>query len=344
MARTKTNVEETSKEVTEVDFEIDTTETNEPNGTFVPLSKEPEEEVEQKPKEHNKNTELVNCLRNEVVIVRPILRQKNGITNPKHVLYGGMSNNAKRIFSVPKLSSNAYVNVLTNSEKAFLEDVMGLEYNALSIHRKNNNFWDDSNEAGISKVELYKEDNRLNLADPADYIRYKILLANKNYICPSLKEWQDNPKATYQFVIINEGDETKSAKLKMNAIQLCYKEFGKIEDDTDTLRTIIEIITGKATEPSTKLDWLQTKANELIQADPKLFASTITDETLSTKVLIKKAHDTGLISYRGNQLYLTSTGTPLCENNEEPTLSVAAKYLNNPKHQNVLFVLQAKLK
>ena len=31
-------------------------------------------------------------------------------------------------------------------------------------------------------------------------------------------------------------------------------------------------------------------------------------------------------------------------NNEEPVLSVAAKYLNNPKHQELKFMLEAKLK
>ena len=29
--------------------------------------------------------------------------------------------------------------------------------------------------------------------------------------------------------------------------------------------------------------------------------------------------------------------------NEEPTLNIAAKYLNAPKHQDILFALQAKL-
>ena len=65
---------------------------------------------------------------------------------------------------------------------------------------------------------------------------------------------------------------------------------------------------------------------------------------LPTKVLIKKSIEAGLISNRGNYLYLRSDNTPLCEANEEPTLNIAAKYLNNPKHQEVKFSLEAKLK
>lgn len=287
---------------------------------------------------------LVNCLRNERVIVRHIPKERGMVTNPKHILFGGMAENASRTFVVPRLSSGMFVNVLTDSEKAFLEEVMGLEYNALSIYKKVDNFWDDSNENGISRVRLTKQDNYLNLADPEDYIRYKILLANKDFIAPSLEALEDTPKMSYQFVIITEGAETKSAKDNMSATMKCYKEFGKIENDINILRTIIEAIDGRPTAPTVKLEFLQTKANQLIQADSKLFLKVITDPMLSTKVLIKRAIEAGLIANRGNYLYLRSDNTPLCENNEEPTLNIAAKYLNSPKHQDIKFTLEAKLK
>ena len=286
----------------------------------------------------------VNCLRNERVIIRHIPKESGMVTNPKHILYGGMAENAVRTFVVPRLSSGVFVNILTDSEKAFLEEVMGLEYNALSIYKKVDNFWDDSNESGISRVRLTKQDNYLNLADPEDYIRYKILLANKDYIAPSLQALQDSPKATYQFVIISEGDETKSAKDNMSATMKCYKEFGKIENDINTLRVIVETIEGRPTAPTVKLEFLQGRINTLIQADSKIFLRVITDPMLSTKVLIKRAIEAGLISNRGNYLYLKSDNTPLCEVNEEPTLNIAAKFLNAPKNQEIKFALEAKLK
>ena len=286
----------------------------------------------------------VNCLRNERVIIRHIPKESGMVTNPKHILFGGMAENAVRTFVVPRLSSGVFVNILTDSEKAFLEKVMGLEYNALSIYKKVDNFCDDSNESGISRVRLTKQDNYLNLADPEDYIRYKILLANKDYIAPSLQALQDSPKATYQFVIISEGDETKSAKDNMSATMKCYKEFGKIENDINTLRVIVETIDGRPTAPTVKLEFLQGRINALIQADSKIFLRVITDPMLSTKVLIKRAIEAGLISNRGNYLYLKSDNTPLCEVNEEPTLNIAAKFLNAPKNQEIKFALEAKLK
>ena len=286
---------------------------------------------------------LINCLRNEQVIVRYLPKQSRMVTNPKHVLFGGMAENATRTFVVPMLSSGRYVNVLTDSEKDFLEELMGLPTNALSIYKKVDNFWDDANEAGISKVTLRKQDNYLNLANVEDYIRYKILLANKEYIAPSLEALETNPKATYQFVILTEDSETQSAKKGMTILMQCYTAYGKIEDDVDALRVIIETLTGVTVHKNTKKEFLQTKANELIQGNSKMFLKIATDPMLQTKVLIRRCIEGGLIAHRGNQYYIKEGNIPMCEDGE-PTLNVAAQWINLPKNQEIKLSLEAKLK
>lgn len=281
---------------------------------------------------------IVNCLRNERVIVKHVPKETGIVRDPKHILYGGMAEGAVRWLTVPRLTSGMYVNVLTNAEKACLEEVMGLEYNALSIYNKVDNFWDNY------QVRLTKQDNFLNLADPDDYIKYKVLLANKDLIAPSLQDLEDHPKATYQFVLIHENEESQASKKKMNATMQAYMEFGKIQENADILRIIIETIDGRPTSKNSKIEFLQEKVGKLIQADARLFVRVATDPLLSTKVLIKKAIEGGLISNRGGMLYLKADGTPLCEDNEEPTLNIAAKYLNMPKHQELKFAIEAKLK
>lgn len=312
------------------------------------MSETPMQEVEVTPKQtkqkHTKQVAkveeetIVNCLRNERIIVKHVPKESGIVRDPKHILYGGMAEGAVRWFTVPRLTSGMYVNVLTNSEKAYLEEIMGLEYNALSIYNKTDNYWDNI------QVRLTKQDNILNLADPDDFIKYKVLLANKDFIAPSLQDLEDHPKATYQFVIIHENEETNASKKKMNATMQAYMEFGKIQENADILRLIIETIDGRPTSKNSKIEFLQEKIGKLIQADAKLFVKVATDPLLSTKVLIKKSIEGGLISNRGGMLYLKADGTPLCEDNEEPTLSIAAKYLNMPKHQELKFSLEAKLK
>lgn len=296
-------------------------------------------------KTESEESGVVSCLRNEKIEVR-FIERNTGMGLPKnHVLYGGMAEGSKINLVVPKLNTGVYVNVLTDAEKEFLEEFMGLEYNALSIYKRpeEENFWNDANPNGINKVELRKGKNYFDLRDPQQYIKYKILLANKNIICPSLTALKETPKATYRFVIISEGEESKHAKSNMDNTMKCYKEYGKIEDNTDLLRMIVETLDGRPTSPTVKLEFLQSKCNTFIQADPKKFLNVITDPLLSTKSLIKLAIEEGLIANRGNYLYLRSDNTPLCEQNEEPTLNFAAKYLNAPKHQDILFSLQAKL-
>lgn len=281
---------------------------------------------------------VINVLRNETITVRHIPKESGMVTNPKHILYGGMAEGATRTFVVPRLRSGSFVNVLTNEEKACLEEAMGFEYGALSSIKKVDNFWE------TVSVRLTKQDNYLDLSSPDDYIKYKVLLANKDYIAPSLQALQDEPKATYQFVLISEGEESKHAKDNMSATMKCYKEYGKVENDVYTLRVIVETILGRNTAPNSKLEWLQNQVNDLIQADSKLFLRVITDPYLSTKTLIKKAVEAGVISNRDNHYYLREGNVPLCEANEESTLTMAAKYLNTPKHQDVLFAVQAKVK
>ena len=283
--------------------------------------------------------EVTSCLRNERIIVHFVPKEGGMITNPKHILSGGMAEGAVKYFTVPILSSTGtYKNVLTDNEKEYLERIMGLDYNALSIYKKENNFWANF------KVRLTKQDTYLNLSDPNDYIKYKVLKANSEFIADSLDTLQNNPKATYQYVLIKEGDSEKKESENLSTIMKCYKEYGKIEDDVDTLKCIVEIIDKRPLAKNTKLEFLQGKCNTLIQQDPRIFYSVITDNSLKAKVLIKKAVENGIISKRGDYYYLKVDNSPLCRDNENPTLDSAARFLSLPKNQELKLSIEAKLK
>ena len=279
---------------------------------------------------------LKNCLKNERILVRFVPKEDSNITNPKHILYGGMAEGAVKYYTVPILASTGtYKNILTDDEKAFLESYMGLEYNALSVYNKTNNFW-----ANFT-VRLTKHDNYLDLSDPNDYIKYKVLLANTDFIADSLRTLNDHPKATYQFVMIKEGESEKREEEKMSVTMKCYKEYGKIEDDNDTLRCIIELIDNRPIAKNTKSEFLKSRINSLIQADPKLFYNIITDEYLNNKVLIKTATEEGVIKRRNNLYYFEDT--PLCPDRTESTLSVAAEYIGLGKNQDLKLRIEALL-
>jgi len=283
----------------------------------------------------------LNPLRNETVIVRYIQKKSKMFDDPKHILFGGLSESVTRTFSVPLLRNGQFANILTNAEKKFFERTMGLQEGALSVHKKENNYWSSKNPEAT--VNLNKYDTYLDLSSPIDYIKYKILLANKDVICPDSKTLQDYPKESYQYVLIKSNDELDDKKNRMTNIMECYKEYGKIESDAYKLRTIIELIIRKPLADNTKLSWMQVKCNDLMQEQTKQFLATIKDPLLDTKILIRRSVESGMLSNRAGQYYMRRDGSPLCGNGEEPTLGVAARWLNEPNHQDIKLSLMEKL-
>jgi len=329
----------------------------EATGFKAPELEEDDIEMVQQPivpveKEYNDNPYIVsgnqdnciNCLRNEKVIVRHIPKQTGMITDPNHVLYGGMSETSKKTFAVPYLKSGIMADVLTKDEKKYLEQVLGLEPNAMSIYNRVNNFWKTDNAEGINTVTLYKQDNIFDLSIPTDYIKVKILLAYKDKIAPSMEAWQDQPKPTYEFVIVSEKDKYKAASTRREYKKLCYKELGKIEDDKDILTFIIETIDGRPISSTSTIEMLQTKADDLITANASLFYKIATDELLPTKVMLKKALRKGVVITRNGLYYMKKDNLPLCSANQESTLNIAASFLNKPENQELKFSIEAHIK
>jgi hypothetical protein len=294
--------------------------------------------------------EMKSCLVNERVILRKLPKRTNLVQDSNHVMGDGMHDNAFYIYSVPKLQkSNVFVNVLTDAEKDYLEYVMGLPKNALSIYKqpKEENFWSNANPNGLSSVTLKKRDNIFDLSKPSDYISVKILMANKDKICPSMEEWQARPKETYEFVVIREGQESKMAKNNTDATIQAVMKLGKIADDKDVLKLVVETMMGKKYSDSTSIEWLRTQALDMIKNTPKnakMFLSIMEDESLDNKVLIRKCISKGIVADRGGFLYIKDGNVPMCGDGEEPTIKMAAKWLSKPANQERLFSLQAQVK
>lgn len=295
-----------------------------------------EEQTAKTRKKEQTVTEVkTNPLRNEKIFVRFV--PKNTGLDKRHAMWGGRADGAFDIFCVPVLRSTGnYKNILTNDEKEFLEEALGLDFNALSVYKKENNYWDNYK----VRIPSVKEGLHLNLADPEDYIKYKVLLANSDIIAPSVKERMERPKQTYRYEMVREGEETSMESAKMDATMQSYKEFGKIDGDLDTMRVLAEILDSRPYAANSPAEFLRTRINSLIQADPRGFLNQITDPLLHTKVLIRRGTELGTLIKRGDYYYLKADNSPLCDAGEDPTLSVAARYLNQPSHQDIKFILE----
>lgn len=288
------------------------------------------QEVSSEPKD------VISCLRAEKIIVKKILKENDGITDKKHPYYGGMSENSIRTFTVPILTNGSYKNVLTDAEKEFLEYYMGMEPGALGIYQKVDNYWENY------FVRLTKQDTIFDLSNPEDYIKYKVLLANKDTICPSTKTLRDYPKQTYEYVITSDKETYSNTKESVSNKKQCYKEFGKIEDNYDVLKTIVETVDGRPVSVNTNLDWLQAKVIELIESNASDVLRVIKDQLLPFRVLLNRAYAARVITRRGDYYYYQDE--PLCLDGENPTATFAAKFLSLPKNQELKLAIESKIK
>lgn len=295
-----------------------------------------------KKQEDEEEAEPNNPLKNETVIVRYIPNGK--FPNPKHVFHGGLAQNGVFSYCVPSLENGTLKNPLSKSEKAWFEQALGLEKNALSVYKQGKeNFWSTANPKGIGSVELKKQDNYFDLSNPTDWLKLRILQMHPEEIAMSYKDIQDNPATDYRFVVVHDASEAEVKKNKQYYTKESWKLLGKIEENKWAMKFIIERLEGRPLSSNTKLDILSTRCGDLIEANATKFYAIITDELFETKVMMSRCVEEGYLSRR-NGYYYTKEGEPLCGPNQNSSEDVAAKYLNLPKNQDLLFLLQEKLK
>lgn len=266
----------------------------------------------------------------KTVIVKYIKRKKgmSSNVNEDHVISGGMLSGSVKKFMVPLMKNGGIANILTKEEKDYLEKETGLE---LSVYK---DFWREF------QVSLFKDDNRLNLENPLDYISYKLLLSLPNVIAPTWKERLN--KQTYEFVITSGEEELNEKKVGFDSKKDAFKLYGKIEDDKDKLLGVLKLLTNKPISSDSSLKWLQTKVEEVLDTKPSLFVDIMKDSKLDTKLFLQNAEDKGIVIKSGNK-YKTEDGLDLCENGQIATFENVINYLDNPKHQDVRNLIEIKL-
>jgi hypothetical protein len=272
-------------------------------------------------------------LPNEIVTVKFLPRKRGMAANvgDNHVISGGMLTNAVKGYVLPrKQRGGGLANVLTKAEKIALEEETGLD---LSIYGK---FWQ------TFKVKLRKDDasNVFDLSTPMGYMSVKVLEQYTDEIAHSWSERKNKP--TFQFAITRPEEVTDERKAKLDVKKEAFKLYGKMEDDKDKLLSVFKLLSNKPISDNSTLKWIQGKVEEFVDNSPSKFLSVVQDVSFETKALINKGIAAGVIKRNGNK-YSTVDGLELCENGSVATLPNAVKYLENPKHQDVRDLIEAKI-
>jgi ribosomal protein S20 len=254
------------------------------------------------------------------------------ITDPEHEAYNlfGRSN---RAYTLPVDRAGNLINPFTcEEEQRWLEKELGLD---LNYHRKDDNYWHKA------EVVLDKSDKIIDLSNPKQYMDYVLARANKQFIAPSIND--QNKKATYKYVIVEENEEVKVVASKAKLRTAAYKFLGKIEDDKEEMINFLKVY-GKKVSPASKIEFLSGELEKIITEDLDGFLAVSKDkDNYELKLLISDAVDAGAI-IKDKRKYFLPGGDPLCGEGDSPTIENAIIYLKNKANQDILSTLKARIK
>lgn len=281
-------------------------------------------------------------LTNKKVNIKFIPRPNKRNLPENHVLYGGMMRNATRTLSVPK-RNGIYTQVLNQLEQEYFEEVLHLQQGDLDCSKVQDNYWSDVKRRVGNWVELKKGDNYFDLSQIEPYMQYCVAKANINIVCPSQSEYERMPLQSYEFVIVDEGNDINFTKTKYEIKRNAYLQLGKLMDDKNIIMYLVESLTGRKVNTNTSSDALQLICYEYIEKDINKFTQLINDEYLSTKVLIRRCLMNQSIYNKGEFYYLREGNVPMCLAGENPTLQKAAAFLASPRNRELKIILESKL-
>lgn len=224
---------------------------------------------------------------------------------------------------------------LTKSEREFFEDLLGLDLNP---RLKTDNFWSSIK----NNVTLRGEITTLDLSNPEDYIRYKILLQQKDAIAPSGKQKYD--KGTYKFSLeeigFDEKRKSKAFKIRKEGFRIVDKLDSKgLEAKKDFLSVVFDLAKVNRSVPlGASSDWIDGELDKMLQTNVSSIIEAENHPSFNEIVLLKKAFKARAITKEGSAL-LTKDGELMGKSRNEAII-----WLKDPENQTKVLIIESIVK
>jgi len=274
-------------------------------------------------------------LRDAKILVTPI-RRKGGWLPPGHEAEFLFKHSAWTLTLPKDKLTGQYKDPFTAEEKVFFEGQAGLALKAddLSIYKKEDNFWD------TYKIKVDKNLKVLDLSKAMDYMTYKVLLQNTEFVAPSAAE--KFAKGSYKFALVEEGYENVEKVKAASSKKEAYKFFGKIDDSASKMSNFLNVYYtqrpgGKQVPPTAKREFLIVEIEKLIEQDLTGFLDLARDDKYDAKVLIYNALKTGALE-RDGMTFKTPEGTIIGDN-----MGLVLNFLADPKNTEEVMQIKGRI-
>lgn len=273
------------------------------------------------------------------VTVRLVNRSRGAVKDPNHILYNLAPGATIEFCPRNKRGTSVLECPLTKEEIEFFEDKrksgMSFEVGELSPYAADSvNFWRSKK----AKVTLTDRPLVLDLGNPMDYLKYKILLSNSDKIAPSLE--QEFAKKEYIYVMTSEEAEREKTLVKGDEKKRAWKLAAKMENDREKMIDFLTVV-GKRPSVNSTLDFLVSEIDKFVEDNIREFLSVLEDPQYETRVLLTKALQVKAVIREGHKYFLPS-GDPLTKKGEINNLKNTLNFLDADENQDIRLVLESK--
>ena len=215
------------------------------------------------------------------------------------------------------------------TQKEFFEKEIGVNLNPMTA--PDVNFWRVDRR---SRVILTKEGLTLNLNLPMDMLKYQILLSNKNLISPSYEE--RDLRATYEFMIVDEGKVTTQKLAEASVKANAYVKFAEITSSKASIIGFIKSL-GRGIPASATEDWMKNEVLTIVESRPEYFLEIVNHPQYNERIFVQEAVEAGAIIRKADRRYTLDNGAELGD------LTDVVNYILNPDNQEVRMRIKAKI-
>jgi|18_taG_2_1085343.scaffolds.fasta_scaffold32651_2 hypothetical protein len=281
-------------------------------------------------------TKTTFTLPNKKVLVVPVRRKGRWLPDNHEASF--LFKHSYFQIVVPKDGRNGELrDPLNQEERDYFESKasgLALQRGDLSTLKKDDNYWTNF------RVKLDKNVLQLNLSDPMDYIRYKVLTVNTDIIAPSSKE--KYAKGTYRFAIVEEDYQHEERVKAASEKKTAYKFFGKIDNSPTKMKDFLNVYYtqkpgGKQVPPNAKKEFLIAEIEKLIEVDLLGFLKLADDKDYDKKVLIFTAQRAGALVREG-MTFKIPEGSTIGDNLQE-----VISFFDNPANSEEVIKLKARI-